>query len=359
MTPDRSFVLAITTGEPAGVGPELTVQALVKCLSTAQETAGPAVDTTLSRCQFAVLGDASLLAARAQAVGLGDAWQGLLASTRVRVVHHPLAVAAQPGQLDAANGRYVLALLDDAIDGALAGTYDAIVTAPLQKSTINDCGVAFTGHTEYLAERTGTPRVVMMLAGGGLRVALATTHLPLAQVPGAIRRDDLLQTLVILNHDLMRHFGLTRPRILVTGLNPHAGESGYLGREEIDVITPALDDARAAGIDARGPYPADTLFQPRHLEGADAVLAMYHDQGLPVLKYASFGAGVNITLGLPIIRTSVDHGTALDLAGTGQAESGSLLEALRTAAIMAANAATHAPSTAGTTGGPDAAQPRS
>ncbi|VVD94930.1 4-hydroxythreonine-4-phosphate dehydrogenase [Pandoraea horticolens] len=359
MTPDRPFVLAITTGEPAGVGPELTVQALVKCLSTAQATAGPPVDATLFRCQFAVLGDASLLAARAQAVGLGDAWQGLLASARVRVVHHPLAVAAQPGQLDAANGRYVLALLDDAIDGALARTYDAIVTAPLQKSTINDCGVAFTGHTEYLAERTGTPRVVMMLAGGGLRVALATTHLPLAQVPGAIRRDDLLQTLVILNQDLMRRFGLTRPRILVTGLNPHAGESGYLGREEIDVISPALDDARAAGIDARGPYPADTLFQPRHLEGADAVLAMYHDQGLPVLKYASFGAGVNITLGLPIIRTSVDHGTALDLAGTGQAESGSLLEALRTAAIMAANAATHAPSTAGTTGGPDAAQPRS
>ncbi|MBN9113843.1 MAG: 4-hydroxythreonine-4-phosphate dehydrogenase PdxA, partial [Pandoraea sp.] len=184
-------------------------------------------------------------------------------------------------------------------------------------------------------------------------------HLPLAQVPGAIRHDDLLQTLIILNQDLMRHFGVTRPRILVTGLNPHAGESGYLGREEIDVITPALDDARAAGIDARGPYPADTLFQPRHLEGADAVLAMYHDQGLPVLKYASFGAGVNITLGLPIIRTSVDHGTALDLAGTGQAESGSLLEALRTAATMAANAATHASLTAGASGDPHAAKPRS
>ncbi|WP_353193859.1 4-hydroxythreonine-4-phosphate dehydrogenase PdxA [Pandoraea pnomenusa] len=360
MTSDRPFVLAITTGEPAGVGPELTVQALVKCLTVAEGLlSGGSADPLLAKCQFAVLGDASLLASRAQSVGLGDAWQTLLAGSQVRVVHHPLAVVAQPGQLDAANGRYVLDLLDDAIDGALAGQYDAIVTAPLQKSTINDCGVAFTGHTEYLAERTGTPRVVMMLAGGGLRVALATTHLPLAQVPGAIRRDELLETLVILNHDLMRHFGVTRPRILVTGLNPHAGESGYLGREEIDVITPALDDARAVGIDARGPYPADTLFQPRHLEGADAVLAMYHDQGLPVLKYASFGAGVNITLGLPIIRTSVDHGTALDLAGTGRAESGSLLEALRTAATMAANAATHAQLTAGATGDPDAAQPRS
>lgn len=369
MTSDRSFVLAITTGEPAGVGPELTVQALVKCLAgpapeaAASSSAAPSTsafaDAQLANCEFAVLGDAALLTARARAVGLGDAWQALLAGGRVRVVHHPLAVAAQPGQLDAANGRYVLALLDDAIDGAVAGAYDAIVTAPLQKSTINDCGVAFTGHTEYLAERTGTPRVVMMLAGGGLRVALATTHLPLAQVPGAIRRDDLLQTLIILNQDLMRHFGLTRPRILVTGLNPHAGESGYLGREEIDVITPALDDARAVGIDARGPYPADTLFQPRHLEGADAVLAMYHDQGLPVLKYASFGAGVNITLGLPIIRTSVDHGTALDLAGTGQAESGSLLEALRTAATMAANAAIHAKLIAGASGDSHAAQPRS
>ncbi|VVE39960.1 4-hydroxythreonine-4-phosphate dehydrogenase PdxA [Pandoraea anhela] len=374
MTSDRSFVLAITTGEPAGVGPELTVQALVKCLAAPEPSAVPAAfaaasttststsstsDQSLAHCRFVVLGDASLLASRAQAVGLGNAWQALLDGGRVRVVHHALAVPATPGQLDAANGRYVLALLDDAIDGALAGTYDAVVTAPLQKSTINDCGVAFTGHTEYLAERTGTPRVVMMLAGGGLRVALATTHLPLAQVPGAIRRDDLLQTLVILNHDLMRHFGVTRPRILVTGLNPHAGESGYLGREEIDVITPALEDAHAAGIDARGPYPADTLFQPRHLEGADAVLAMYHDQGLPVLKYASFGAGVNITLGLPIIRTSVDHGTALDLAGTGQAESGSLLEALRTAATMAANAATHAQLTASASGDPHATQPRS
>lgn len=345
MTSARPFVLAITTGEPAGVGPELTVQALVQYLTPSTP---PVSDPQLDQCQFAVLGDATLLASRAQAVGLGDAWQALLAQGHVQVEHHPLAVPAVPGQLDAANGPYVLALLDAAIDGAMAGTFDAIVTAPLQKSTINDSGVAFTGHTEYLAERTHTPRVVMMLAGGGLRVALATTHLPLAQVPGAIRRDDLLQTLVILNQDLMRHFGLTRPRILVTGLNPHAGESGYLGREEIDVITPALDDARAVGIDARGPYPADTLFQPRHLDGADAVLAMYHDQGLPVLKYASFGAGVNITLGLPIIRTSVDHGTALDLAGTGRAESGSLLEALRTAATMAANAATHAQLSAGT-----------
>jgi 4-hydroxythreonine-4-phosphate dehydrogenase len=326
--------IAITTGEPAGVGPELTVQAL----------AGAAVHWPHAR--FTVLGDAALLEERARSVGVD--WPALLAgrvdgadpadNARVRVQHRPLGAPSQAGKLDAANGRYVLDLLDSAIDGAVAGRFDAIVTAPLQKSTINDAGVPFTGHTEYLAERTHTPRVVMMLAGTGerpLRVALATTHLPLKDVSAALSIEGLVETLRIVDRDLRHHFGLAAPCILVTGLNPHAGENGYLGREEIDVISPALKLANAQGIDARGPYPADTLFQPRHLRDADCVLAMFHDQGLPVLKYATFGEGINVTLGLPIIRTSVDHGTALDLAGTGRADSGSLIAAIDTAVSMA------------------------
>jgi len=315
--------IAITTGEPAGVGPELTAQAL----------AGAAAHWP--DAHFTVLGDAALLAERAKAVSVD--WAAL-PQERVRVQHVPLGVPSQAGQLDAANGRYVLTLLDEAIDGALSGAFDAIVTAPLQKSTINDAGVPFTGHTEYLAERTHTPRVVMMLAGSGtrpLRVALATTHLPLKDVSAALTIDGIVETLRIIDHDLRHHFGLPAPRILVTGLNPHAGENGYLGREEIDVISPALSQANGLGIDARGPYPADTLFQPRYLRDADCVLAMFHDQGLPVLKYATFGEGINITLGLPIIRTSVDHGTALDLAGTGRADSGSLIAAIDTAVSMA------------------------
>ncbi|HEY3598773.1 MAG TPA: 4-hydroxythreonine-4-phosphate dehydrogenase PdxA [Paraburkholderia sp.] len=315
--------IAITTGEPAGVGPELTVQALA------------AAGAHWPDAHFTVLGDAGLLAERAKAVGVD--WSALQGA-RVGVQHQPLGVPARPGKLDAANGRYVLALLDAAIDGATAGAFDAIVTAPLQKSTINDAGVPFTGHTEYLAERTHTPHVVMMLAGTGqrpLRVALATTHLPLKDVSSALTIDGLVQTLRIVDHDLRHHFGLPAPRILVTGLNPHAGENGYLGREEIDVISPALKLANGQGIDARGPYPADTLFQPRYLNEADCVLAMFHDQGLPVLKYATFGEGINVTLGLPIIRTSVDHGTALDLAGTGRADAGSLIAAIDTAVSMA------------------------
>ncbi|MBU6487384.1 MAG: 4-hydroxythreonine-4-phosphate dehydrogenase PdxA [Burkholderiales bacterium] len=320
------LTIAITTGEPAGVGPELTAAAL----------AGAAAHWPGVR--FAVLGDAALLEARSRAVGVD--WPALLAAGQVSVASRALAVPAQAGRLDAANGRYVLGLLDDAIDGALSGAFDAIVTAPLQKSTINDAGVPFTGHTEYLAERTATPRVVMMLAGTGdrpLRVALATTHLPLKDVSGALTIDGLVETIAIIDHDLRRYFGLPVPRILVTGLNPHAGENGYLGREEIDVIAPALALATGRGIDARGPYPADTLFQPRYLDQADCVLAMFHDQGLPVLKYATFGEGVNITLGLPIVRTSVDHGTALDLAGTGRADAGSMIAAIDTAVTMARN----------------------
>ncbi|AOK30556.1 MULTISPECIES: 4-hydroxythreonine-4-phosphate dehydrogenase PdxA [Burkholderia] len=363
-TPAQPLSIAITTGEPAGVGPELTALAL----------AGAAARWPDAR--FIVLGDADLLAARAGAVGVdwaqavalggreavggalpraADAHQrpdagganaaGASAAPDARVIgssveimHRALAVPAEAGKLNPANGRYVLDLLDAAIDGALDGTFDAIVTAPLQKSTINDAGVPFTGHTEYLAERTRTPQVVMMLAGTGeraLRVALATTHLPLKDVSAALSIDGLVGTLSIIDRDLRHGFGIAAPRILVTGVNPHAGENGYLGREEIDVIEPAIARARAAGIDARGPYPADTLFQPRHLEHADCVLAMFHDQGLPVLKYATFGEGVNITLGLPIVRTSVDHGTALDLAGTGRADCGSLVAAIDAAVTIA------------------------
>jgi len=336
--------IAITTGEPAGVGPELTLRALALACN------GPQL--RWPDVSFTVLGDAGLLAQRAACVGVDLA--ALLATGRVVVAHTALRAPCHAGQLDAANGTYVLALLDAAIDGAMHGAhdvarasvsagastvaFDAIVTAPLQKSTINDAGVPFSGHTEYLAERTATAQVVMMLSGAGehpLRVALATTHLPLSAVPAALSVAGLVTTLRIIDNDLRASFGLAAPRILVTGLNPHAGENGYLGREEIDIISPALEQARASGIDARGPYPADTLFQPRYLKDADCVLAMFHDQGLPVLKYATFGEGVNITLGLPIIRTSVDHGTALDLAGTGQADCGSMLEAIECAVQMA------------------------
>ncbi|MEX3606030.1 MAG: 4-hydroxythreonine-4-phosphate dehydrogenase PdxA [Burkholderia sp.] len=316
--------IAITTGEPAGVGPELSACALAEAGKRWPDV------------RFEVLCDAALFTKRAVAVGVDP--ERLRADGRVTLAHRLLAVPALAGRLDAANGRYVLGLLDAAIDGALAGDYDAIVTAPLQKSTINDAGMPFTGHTEYLAERTATPRVVMMLAGTGerpLRVALATTHLPLKDVSAALSIEGLVETLAIIDGDLRRHFGLAAPRILVTGLNPHAGDNGYLGREEIDVISPALARANQAGIDACGPYPADTLFQPRYLKQADCVLAMFHDQGLPVFKYTTFGEGINITLGLPIVRTSVDHGTALDLAGSGCADCGSMVAALDTAVAMA------------------------
>jgi 4-hydroxythreonine-4-phosphate dehydrogenase len=334
-------VLAITTGEPAGIGPEISIRAAWALREQA-------------RC--VLVGDAAFLALTASLVdpairlsalsiqALRNGGLPRFGSDRIAVVDVPLAAHVVPGTLDAANGRAVLETLDLAIEGVGAGWFDAIVTAPLQKSTINDAGVPFSGHTEYLAEKTGTPKVVMMLAGSPgqqqpyLRVALATTHLPLKDVPGAITRAGLAEVLNILHADLRDKFGIAAPRILVTGLNPHAGENGYLGREEIEVIGPALDEARARGIDARGPYPADTLFQPRYLQDADCVLAMYHDQGLPVLKYATFGRGVNITLGLPLVRTSVDHGTALDLAaqGLGMADCGSMEEAIRVALHMAA-----------------------
>jgi len=253
----------------------------------------------------------------------------------IEVEHIPLRRARTPGKLEPANSRYVLEVLDRAIDGCLAGEYDAMVTAPVQKSVINDAGIVFTGHTEYLAERAQAAHVVMMLVGGGLRVALATTHLPLREVPEKINTRDLVATLRVLHADLQKRFRIARPRILVAGLNPHSGESGHFGTEDLEIIAPAVAEARRAGIEANGPLPADTIFVPERLKGADCVLAMYHDQGLPVLKYASFGRGVNVTLGLPFVRTSVDHGTALDLAGTGRADPGSLIEAVKLAIELA------------------------
>jgi 4-hydroxythreonine-4-phosphate dehydrogenase len=253
------------------------------------------------------------------------------------VLHVPLVQPVQSGKLDPANSPYVLETLSRALQGCVAGEFSGMVTAPVHKGVINDSGIPFTGHTEFLAEQTHTPLVVMMLAGGGMRVALATTHLPLRDVANAITRPLLEEILRILHRDLQRRFGIAKPRILVAGLNPHAGEGGHLGHEEIDVMIPVLDKLRAEGFDVSAPIPADTLFAAHRLRECDAVLTMYHDQGLPVLKHASFGEGVNITLGLPIIRTSVDHGTALELAGTGKANVGSLLEAIKVATEMARN----------------------
>ncbi|MFL6564211.1 MAG: 4-hydroxythreonine-4-phosphate dehydrogenase PdxA [Burkholderiales bacterium] len=268
----------------------------------------------------------------ARLVAIGD--RALLAGFP-EIEHVSLARARTPGKLDPGNSRYVLAVLERALAGCLSGEYQAMVTAPVQKSVINDAGISFTGHTEFLAEKAHADHVVMMLVGGGLRVALATTHLPLSEVPRAITRDLIVKSLKVVDGDLRTRFRIPKPRILVAGLNPHSGESGHLGREDLEIIAPAI---KASGVDAIGPIPADTLFVPERLKQADAVLAMYHDQGLPVLKYASFGRGVNVTLGLPFVRTSVDHGTALDLAGTGKADPGSLIEAVKLAIELASAA---------------------
>lgn len=318
--------LALTPGEPAGIGPDLLVMLA--------QSAWPA--------ELVAITDTTLLTRAAQRLNLPlqllphDASVPAAAHLpgTLKVAHVALARAETPGQLDVSNARSVLATLDRACDGCLSGEFAAMVTAPVQKSVINDAGIAFSGHTEYLQERCAVPRVVMMLTCPDLRVALATTHLPLRDVPDAITPERLTQVLNILHDDLRTKFGIPNPHILVAGLNPHAGESGHLGREEIEVITPTLDALRAAGMNLSGPLPADTLFTPRLLADADAVLAMYHDQGLPVLKHAGFGEAVNITLGLPIIRTSVDHGTALTLAGTGLAEVGSLQAAVQEAIHM-------------------------
>lgn len=290
-----------------------------------------------------VIGDANMLAQRAQQLNVDVAIQAYEATetaqqhrkNRLKVLHIPTVVPVCAGSLNLANSPYVLNTLTCAIDGATSGAFDAIVTAPVHKGVINDADIAFTGHTEFLAEKTNTPHVVMMLVGKDLRVALATIHLALKDVPSAITRESLETTIGILHADLIQKFGFANPRILVAGLNPHAGEDGYLGREEIDVINPVLNKLRAQGMQLIGALPADTLFTPKYLNDADCVLAMYHDQGLPVLKHGSFGEGVNVTLGLPIIRTSVDHGTALDLAGTGNIEIGSMQAALNLAIELA------------------------
>ena len=303
--------LVITSGEPAGIGPEICALLL-----------GDAPEG----CELTLLGDRDLIADRARAAGIDP--------SALTIDHHPLRAPCIAGRPDPRNAPYVLGLLHAALDGVRAGRWDAMVTAPVQKSTIAASGVRFSGHTEHLAERCGTPLPVMMLVAGELRVALATTHLPLRAVPDAVTTRGLLDILRIMHADLRDKFAIAAPRIAVCGLNPHAGEDGLLGHEDDAVIAPAIDAARAEGILAHGPVPADTAFTPRALEGADAVLAMYHDQGLPVLKHAGFGHAVNITLGLPLLRTSVDHGTALTLAGTGRADPGSLRAAVALAADL-------------------------
>lgn len=316
--------IAVTTGEPAGIGPDLC---------------GALLDVTHA-IRIILLGDRTLYA---RVPGLGPRMAALPDYPRagearpgIELLHVPLRGPCTPGRLDPANAPYVLELLDRAIDGCLDGEFQAMVTAPVHKGVINQAGVPFTGHTEYLAARTAAPLPVMMLTGAGMRVVLATTHLPLKDVSAAVTPQRLEAILRILHDDLRRRFGLAEPNILVCGLNPHAGEGGYLGREEIDVITPTLERLQREGMRLAGPVPADTAFLPERLAGCDAVLAMYHDQGLPVLKHASFGHAVNVTLGLPIIRTSVDHGTALDLAGTGRADAGSLRAALALATGLCA-----------------------
>lgn len=321
--------IALTSGEPAGIGPDL-------CLLLA---------STARAAEIVVLGDKALLQQRATRLGLSIALADYLpgqaiarAAHQLTVLSIPLAAPCAPGLLNPANAHTVLTMLDRAIDGCLSGEFNALVTAPVHKGVINDAGIAFQGHTEYLQQRAQVPQVVMMLVGGGMRVALATTHYALKDVAQHITRASLEATLRIIHHDLRTRFGIAKPRVLVAGLNPHAGESGHLGREEIDIIVPVLQQLRAEGLDLQGPLPADTLFHPERLKHTDCVLAMYHDQGLPVLKFASFGAGVNITLGLPFIRTSVDHGTALELAGSGKIEIGSLQAALQTAQDLAQHA---------------------
>ena len=317
--------IALTCGESAGIGPDL-------CVAVAQG----ARDYPL-----VCLADRTMLQQRAERLGLPcllrDYASGMpptQAAGELTVLHLPLAAPAVPGQVDLRNAAATLRLIDRAVLGCERLEFSAMVTAPIHKSVINEAGVPFKGHTEYIAALCKAPLPVMLLVAGRLRIALATTHLPLRAVADAITHDGLVAVLRVLNGGLQRLFGVARPRIAVCGLNPHAGESGHLGTEEQRVIKPALNSARDLGLDALGPYPADTVFVPRNLQMYDAVLAMYHDQGLPVLKHAGFGAAVNVTLGLPIVRTSVDHGTALDLAGTGRADAGSLLAAIRLAADL-------------------------
>jgi len=318
--------IAITPGEPAGIGPDL-------CVKLAQN---PPANT-----QLVVVADSALLQQRATELGFplnlkpfSEDDDSPCRQGELSVLQVDLVAPVSTGRLNPDNASYVLDTLRKATDLVKAGTLDALVTGPVHKAVINEGGFRFSGHTEFLAEYCDTDLTVMMLATEGLRVALTTTHLPLAEVPGVITRELLEHILRILNNDLKTKFGISAPRILVCGLNPHAGEGGHLGREEIEVIEPVLEKLRGEGMNLQGPLPADTLFTAKYLDNCDAVLSMYHDQGLPVLKFKGFGNASNITLGLPIIRTSVDHGTALDLAGTGKADTGSLYNAIDTAILM-------------------------
>ncbi len=317
------ITLGVTPGEPAGIGPDI-------CLKSYRSSPD---------CRIVYFADPDLMGDRARQLGLDIVVNNLASNEHLKgaLNVHPVSLhtPVQAGLCDPANSIYTLQCLEEAVLACEQHEIDAMVTGPIQKSVINEAGIPFTGHTEWLADRTGTSQVVMMLASGKLRVALATTHLPLAEVSRAITRDSLKNTLNILHADLVSKFGIQTPNILVCGLNPHAGEGGHLGREEIEVITPVLEELRAEGMRLTGPLPADTAFNPARLENMDAVLAMFHDQGLPVLKYASFGEAVNITLGLPIIRTSVDHGTALDMAGTGKADPSSMIAAMSAAHSLA------------------------
>jgi len=321
--------VVITPGEPAGIGPDLVVQLAQR-------------DWPM---ELVVCADAALLTDRASQLGLSLSllpWQPNTPPQAQRagtLTLLPVALREPvvPGQLSVANGAYVVETLSRACDGCLNGEFAALVTGPVHKGVINDAGVPFTGHTEFFEERAQASKVVMMLATEALRVALATTHLPIKAVADAITPSLLRDVISILHHDLRTKFGIREPHVLVCGLNPHAGEGGHMGTEEIDTIIPVLNELRAQGMNLSGPLPADTLFQPKYLDHADAVLAMYHDQGLPVLKYQGFGRGVNITLGLPFIRTSVDHGTALELAGQGKADVGSFITALNLAIKMIIN----------------------
>ena len=321
--------VVITPGEPAGIGPDLVVQLAQRSWPV----------------ELVICADASVLEARAKLLNLPLTLLPYQADNApipqqagtLTLLPVPLRTPVVPGQLSTENGHYVVETLARACDGCLSGEFAALITGPVHKGVINDAGVAFTGHTEFFEERSHSAKVVMMLATEELRVALATTHLPIKAVSDAITPDLLREVIAILHHDLRTKFGIADPHVLVCGLNPHAGEGGHMGTEEIDTIIPVLDEMRAQGMNLSGPLPADTLFQPKYLDHADAVLAMYHDQGLPVLKYQGFGRGVNITLGLPFIRTSVDHGTALDLAGQGKADVGSFITALNLAIKMIVN----------------------
>ena len=339
MSEQRS--IAITVGEPAGIGPELVAMLAARHRERPFAT------------RLVIIGDIDVLTARAARAGISarfaryDPAAVAPAPGAIEIWHQPLSAPVIPGQPDPANARAVLMMLGSAADACATGAMAALVTAPVQKSVLMDAGIPFSGHTEYFAQRTHTPRVVMMLVGGiraaPLRVALVTTHLALKDVPAAITREAVAATVTIVAAELRAKFGIDRPRIAVCGLNPHAGEGGHLGHEEIDTIAPAIAAARARGIDASGPVPADTVFVPDHARAFDAIVAMYHDQGLPVLKAASFGHGVNVTLGLPFIRTSVDHGTALDLAvdprRAATADPGSLFAAVELAVALAGHAA--------------------